>query len=152
MNLGAYKIPAGKSITIGTFDSVPEELAPYRYHDGIYYNYEAYAVYTSGNVYADNLALTTTLVPEDEATIRAFLQTASNNTWSETKNCAYFAMKLWNTVYGDTFSLTRNHYTQMSELKSKGWYVKSGISIPTAKLSEAYYQATSDKLVSITSK
>ena len=112
ITVGAYTLPKGEGVSVGTYgESVKNG-------PGLYYNVEAWR-YKNDNVYLPiSISLNKDLTQSDlDAVNKTILK---SNHWSKLFNCAYTAIKIWNTTPGDhMIYLFFPILTQMQVLASK---------------------------------
>lgn len=94
VTIGHMPLPAGKSITVGTFGNREA-------HDGVWYNIEAYGGQGISQV---NCALGYTLSEEQADIVSQTIN--ANDYWSLSFNCAGFAKEVWNSVATGTYQVT----------------------------------------------
>ncbi|MBQ8026860.1 MAG: hypothetical protein IJ261_01940 [Clostridia bacterium] len=90
--VGVYKLAPGKGVSVGTYGTSVKN------GPGVYYNVEAwrYRNYTPEGCIASSKDLTQENFDIVSKKIR------STNTWSYFLNCGYFALKVWNSVPGNS--------------------------------------------------
>lgn len=81
-------VAPGKGITVGTFGNKNDGL-------GIYINLEAYGI-EHGDGYSNRVSLTIRLTQTKLNKVNSTME--SNNKWTLTKNCSWFATQAWNQV------------------------------------------------------
>lgn len=103
----------GESITIGTFGNRSK-------HKGIWYNIEGY-----NGMIATRYGLATGLTGSQVTELNKAIN--SNDTWTLTKNCAYFAKTVWNSVgSGITLSGT-NPASLANSIKKQSGYITNPV-------------------------
>lgn len=88
LTIGAYKLKPGKAVSVGTYSNTRKE------GKGVYYNLDSYIVNHFN--YKGRVSLTEGITKAEVEKLSNYINT--HNTWSVTKNCTYFAEKLWNQV------------------------------------------------------
>ncbi len=89
IDVGAYKLPAGEGVSVGTF-------GPTRYDGyGIYYNVESYCQTRYGMKKFSTL--TEELTADEMAKLHNGILTYKNG-WNIFRNCVTFSAKMWNLV------------------------------------------------------
>ena len=88
LTIGAYKLEPGKSVSVGTYSNARKE------GKGVYYNLDSYIVNHFN--YKKRVSLTEGITKAEVKKLSDYINT--HNTWSVSKNCTYFAEKMWNQV------------------------------------------------------
>ena len=88
LTIGAYKLEPGKAVSVGTYSNARKE------GNGVYYNLDSYIVNHFN--YKSRVSLTEGITKAEVKKLSDYINT--HNTWSVTKNCTYFAQKMWNQV------------------------------------------------------
>ena len=96
IKVGKVEVPAGDSISIGTWSI--------KAHFGVWYNVESVYISTC-NKYDGRISITAGINIQDLDTINDFI--LSHDYWTPTNNCSNFALNLWNSVAGDDEELIR---------------------------------------------
>lgn len=105
------------AITIGTSSSIDGK------GDGIYTNAEAWLIKYKGR-YKNRVSLSMNLTSGQLFTVTNTM--LKNNTWTEFKNCAYFARTVWNSVAPQSKQLSGGlPVTLADSIKSKNGYKKA---------------------------
>ena len=128
IRVGHMSVPAGDSITIGTF--------PKTAHDGIWYNIEAYE--QPSNVYALEYVLTETELEQVNTRIN------SHNSYNVlTDNCTHFACGIWNaTVSNNLRVATGQPQWVVDDIQAKNNYF-SNYQLPRKSSSSVAYHTVS---------
>ncbi|MGN1419644.1 MAG: hypothetical protein ACI4W6_09975 [Acutalibacteraceae bacterium] len=88
LTIGAYKLEPGKAVSVGTYSNTRKE------GKGVYYNLDSYIVNHFN--YKSRVSLTEGITKDEVKKLSNYINT--HNTWSVSKNCSYFAEKMWNQV------------------------------------------------------
>ena len=93
ITVGAYKLPKGEGVSVGAYGESTKN------GPGTYYNVEAWR-YKRDDIYLPiSISLNKDLTQKDlDAVSQTILKC---NHWSKLFNCAYTAIKIWNSVPGD---------------------------------------------------
>lgn len=92
-----FTIPAGETVTIGTWCI--------NKHMGVWFNIES-NYFVNYNKYDGRYSITTGIGREDIETINNFI--SSHDKWGVLKNCSYFALSLWNEIAEDSEHIDEN--------------------------------------------
>lgn len=112
ITVGAYKLPKGEGVSVGTYGESTKN------GPGLYYNVESWR-YKRDDIYLPiSISLNKDLTQKDlDAVNKTILK---SNHWSKLFNCAFTAIKIWNSVPGDhMIYLFFPILTQMQVLASK---------------------------------
>lgn len=121
ITVGHMSVPAGGSVTLGTYQNRSA-------HKGLWCNIEGYATKT-GTSYALTCGLTGSELAKVNEVINA------NDTWTIIKNCAYFAKTVWNAAYPTGKISGVNPTTLAASIKNQDNYITNP-TIPRKNKSE----------------
>ena len=93
LQVGAYWVPAGEGVSIGTFANTRDD------GKGVYYNIEAHCVNKYGG--HDFYSITREITAETMKKVSDKILTL--NDWSYFKNCMHFTFTVWRTATGQGF-------------------------------------------------
>lgn len=124
-------VPAGDSITFGTFGNRS-------HHVGIWYNIEGYY---NNSLPTSRVSLTTAITGSQLATMNGVI--TSIDSWGYLNNCSSFASKVWNSI--STQQVSPGLIPTPSTLSNsiKNYTYTTNISIPPRSLSKIAYYGTS---------
>ncbi len=91
IQVGAVVVPKGKGVSVGTYGTTIADGA------GLYYNVEAWRYRNVDPI--DWIHISKDLTEED--LVKVSNKIVNTNHWSYILNCAYAAIRIWNTVPGD---------------------------------------------------
>ena len=94
IQVGAYTVPVGEGVSIGTFANT-------RYDGkGVYYNIEAHCI----NKYDDHDFYSITKEISSDTLNKVSNKILSLNNWDFFKNCMHFTFSVWKTATGQSFA------------------------------------------------
>ncbi len=91
IQVGAVVVPKGKGVSVGSYGTTIADGA------GLYYNVEAWRYRNVDPI--DWIHISKDLTEED--LVKVSNKIVNTNTWSYILNCAYAAIRIWNTVPGN---------------------------------------------------
>lgn len=132
ITVGHMSVPAGESITIGTYGNIPT-------HHGIWYNTEAYA-----EIRKPYYGVLTGVVRTELSSVNRYINT--HNIYSATAfNCAGFASGVWNTVYEESGISGGTPTALVDSIRSNPGYLTNP-SLSSCSINDIAYH-TADSLI-----
>ena len=122
ITVGVYKVAPGTGVSVGTYGTSVKNGA------GVYYNVEAwrYRNYTPDGCIADSKDLTKEYLDIVNSKI------LNTNKWSKFLNCGYFALRVWNSVPGNSLIyLIWPTMTHIQLLATPGHFYGFDMTVPT---------------------
>jgi len=144
LNVGGYGIKNKSGASYGTWGNKNEGK-------GIYINLETYAIHKYGS-YSNRVSLHKNITQSDINKINNAFD--SYNTWTYTKNCAWFAVNVWNTVSDNKLSAgtIATPAALYNNIKKKNYMKSKGVTKPADNEVYRYYSKSKRSTVSSKSK
>lgn len=139
-------VKPNQTISIGTYGNKPDGK-------GIYVNLEAYFTTVDENAYKNRVSIASTINNLQFTLMNKSIN--SRNTWTATKNCAWFAVNVWNdsvlSKYDLDAGLISNPKTLSKAIKKRKSSIKD-VSMPIVKCAYRLYGTYTEKCSSSTYK
>ncbi len=123
LKVGAYTLPQGQGVSIGTFFFSRSNGG------GIYYNVEAYCGNATGLEKTESASM---LITAEQLVIIS-KKTLKNNQWNPFINCGFFATNAWNAVSDIHIAYGVFPFITKSSIKRKGGEGVPQMYVPTAE-------------------
>ena len=96
IKVGKYKLSSGAFLTVGTYGNIPDGKRGY-------YNVEKYRMLYTSEKYKPNVYLSKRVTLKQLKRLSGRINGTCS--WTESRNCAYFARRCWNTMVGEKSKL-----------------------------------------------